>query len=73
MFCGLRNGNYANVFTTLSMRNGHDLVMQQTQGEDSALTKGLAGALGSEGKPAEDLLGIAKIDTVLFQVGWRVV
>src|ERR1700758_3287926 len=39
MFCGLRNGNYANVFTTLRMRNGQDLVMQQTQGEESALTK----------------------------------
>src|ERR1700731_4441563 len=38
MVCGLTNGNYANVFTTLSMRNGHDLVMQQTQGEESALT-----------------------------------
>jgi hypothetical protein len=43
MFCGLANGNYANVFTTLSMRNGHDLVLQQTQGEESALTIGHAG------------------------------
>jgi hypothetical protein len=69
MFCGLTNGNYANVFTTLSMRNGHGLVMQQTQGEESALTIGLAGVFSSESKPAEDLLGIAKIDAVLFQVG----
>jgi len=69
MSCGLTNGNYANVFTTLSTRNGHDLVMQQTQGEESAFTIGLAGALSSESKPAEDLLGIAEVDAVLFQVG----
>src|ERR1700751_751049 len=68
MFCGLTNGNYANVFTTLSMRNGH-LVMQQTQGEESAFTIGLAGVFSSESKPAEDLLGIAEVDAVLFQVG----
>jgi len=69
MFCGLTNGNYANVFTTLSMRNGHDLFMQQTQGEESAFTIGLAGVFSSESKPAEDLLGIAEVDAVFFQVG----
>jgi hypothetical protein len=68
MFHGLANRNYANVFTTLSMRNGHDLVLQQTQGEESALTIGLAGVFCGESKPAEDLLSIAKVDAVLFQV-----
>jgi len=38
MFRALRNGNSANVFTALSARNGHDLVLQQTQGEELALT-----------------------------------
>jgi hypothetical protein len=69
MFRGLANGNYANVFTTLSMRNGHDLAVQQTQGEESALTTVLASVFNSEGKPAEDLLSIAKVDAVLFQIG----
>jgi hypothetical protein len=68
MFRGLANGDYANVFTTLSMRNGYDLVLQQTQGEESALTLGLAGVFSSESKPAEDFLSIAKVDAVLFQV-----
>jgi hypothetical protein len=34
-----------------------------------ALTIGLAGVFSRECKPAEDLLGIAKVDAVLFQVG----
>jgi hypothetical protein len=69
MFRGLANGDYANVFTTLSMRNGHDLIPQHTQGEQSALTIGLAGVFSGESKPAEDLLSIAKVDAVLCQVG----
>jgi hypothetical protein len=68
MFRGLANGNNANVFTTLSMRNGRSLVLQQTQGKGSTLTIGLTGVFSSESKPAEDLLGIAKVDAVLFQV-----
>jgi hypothetical protein len=55
MFRGLANGTCANVFTTLGMRNGHDLVLKQTQVEESALTIGLAGVFSSENEPAEDL------------------
>ena len=50
------------------MRNGHDLVMQQSQSEESAFTIGLAGVFSSESRPSEDLLGISKIDAVLFRL-----
>jgi hypothetical protein len=45
--------------------------MQQTQGEESAFTIGLAGVFSSESKPAEDLLGIAEVDAVLFRLARR--
>jgi hypothetical protein len=69
MFSGLANGNYADVFTTLSMRNRHDLILKQAKGEESAFTICLTGVLSSKSKPAEYLPGIAKVDAVLVQVG----
>jgi hypothetical protein len=53
------------------MRNGHDLVLQQTQGEESALTIGLADIFSSESKPAEDLLSIAKAMPCFFRLARR--
>ena len=50
------------------MRNERDLVIQQSQGEESVFTIGLAGVFSSESRPSEDLLGIAKIDAVLFSL-----
>src|SRR6201997_2474996 len=50
MSCGLANRDYANVFTTLSMRNGHDLILEQAQGEESALPIGFPGVFSSESK-----------------------
>lgn len=64
MFRRLANGNDANVVATLSMSDGHNLVIQEAEGEKPLLSIGLACVLCSESDSAKDRLGIDNIDAV---------
>jgi hypothetical protein len=49
-------------------RNGHNLIFEQAQGEESTFPIGLAGVFGGKGKPTEDLLSIRKVIAMLLQI-----
>ena len=68
MFCGLANGNDANVPVLLRMRNRNDLILKKSQRQEATLTVGFPIVLCRKSECAEDLWCIAKIDAVLPQV-----
>jgi hypothetical protein len=68
IFRGLANGDDADVLTTLSVRNGHNLISSKPKVRNRRFPIILAGVFGGEGKPTEDLLSIAKVDAMLLQI-----
>lgn len=68
MFSCLANGNNPDLLATLGVRDRYDLVLEQTEGQESLFSVSFAIVLGRESQAQKYFLRVGKIDVVLAEI-----